>query len=99
MTRILIVHGHEPSGHAAAAAALEEAARARGAVVSRVQVSSDHHPVAARAAAAAYHAVVRASPSLLRALNGTAARAALRGVRAAYLALGGGRRLREGVAR
>jgi processive 1,2-diacylglycerol beta-glucosyltransferase len=98
--RILLVYGYEPSGHAAAALALEEAARARGLLVSRVEVSGDHHPAAALAVARGYHALLRAAPGVWGALyRSAAARAALSATRAAYLSLGGARRLLDGVRR
>lgn len=96
----MLVYGYEPSGHAAAALALEEAARARGLLVSRVEVSADHHPAAALAVARGYHALLRAIPGVWGALyRSDAARAALRATRAAYLGLGGARRLLAGVRR
>lgn len=98
--RVLLVFGYEPSGHAAAAFALEEALRARGLIVSRVQVAQDHHPAAALAVARAYHALLRAAPGVWGGLyRSKAAQTALRGVREAYLAAGGARRLLGGVRR
>ncbi len=97
---MLIVFGYEPSGHAAAAFALEEAARGRGLLVEKVQVAGDHHPATGRLVARAYHALLRAAPDVWGGLYASAAaRAALRGVREAYLGLGGARRLLEGVRR
>ncbi len=97
---MLLVYGYEPSGHAAAASALEEAFRARGIVVDRVEVAGDHHPAAAQAVARGYHALLRGAPSLWGALySSRAAQRTLSSVRRSYLRLGGGRRLTEGVAR
>lgn len=98
--RVLLVYGYEPSGHSAAAFALEEALSARGALVSRVEVSSGHHSLAARVVARGYHWLVRRAPVVIGALyRSTAASDALRGVRGAYLALGGARKLLAGVRR
>lgn len=92
--RALVVYGFSPSGHAAAAAALEEPLQARGFVVSRVEVAADYHRVAARAVAEGYHALLRASPEAWGRLYGAAwAQGLLRGVRSAYLGFGGARRL------
>jgi len=98
--RVLLVYGYEPSGHAAAAFALEEAARARGLLVSLVEVAGDHHPAAALSVARGYHALLRAAPGVWGVLyRSGAARAALRAARGAYLRLGGARRLLSGVRR
>ena len=98
--RVLLVYGYEPSGHAAAAFALEEACRAAGFAVSRVEVAGDHHPAAGLAVARVYHGLLRAAPGLWGALYGSgASRRVLRGVRGAYLTAGGAGRLRAGVAR
>lgn len=98
--RVLLVFGYEPSGHAAAASALEEALRARGLVVDRVEVAGDHHPAAGQAVARGYHALLRAFPSVWGGLYGSpAAQEALSAVRRTYLRLGGARRLADGVAR
>ncbi|MBI3565587.1 MAG: hypothetical protein HY079_10360, partial [Elusimicrobia bacterium] len=98
--RALLVYGYEPSGHAAAASALEEALRARGLLVDRVEVAGDHHPAAGQAVARGYHALLRAFPGLWGALYGSGtARAALSAVRRSYLRLGGARRLADGGAR
>jgi processive 1,2-diacylglycerol beta-glucosyltransferase len=98
--RVLLVYGYEPSGHAAAAFALEEAGRKAGFVVSRVEVAGDHHPTAALAVARGYHGLLRACPDAWGALyRSDWARRALRGARGAYLSLGGADRLRAGVGR
>lgn len=98
--RVLLVYGYSPSGHAAAASSLEEAFRAEGALVSKVEVSEGHHPRAGRTVARGYHALLRAFPGLYGALYGsTSARKALRGIRSAYLSAGGANRLIAGVRR
>lgn len=98
--RVLLVYGYEPSGHAAAAFALEEAGRTAGFAVSRVEIAGDHHPAAGLAVARAYHGLLRACPGAWGALyRSDWARGVLRGVRRAYLSLGGMRRLRAGVRR
>lgn len=96
--RVLLVFGSEPSGHAAAASALEAAGRAAGVDILRVQVAADHHPLAGRVAALGYHRMLRAAPGLYGALYSSDwARLLLKSVRAAYLELGGGRKLAAGV--
>jgi processive 1,2-diacylglycerol beta-glucosyltransferase len=96
--RVLLVFGSEPSGHAAAAFALEAAARAEGLDAVRVEIASGHHPAAGAAVARAYHGLLRTAPRAWGALyRSGAARALLRAVRASYLDLGGARRLRAGV--
>ena len=98
--RVLLVYGYEPSGHAAAASALEEAGRNAGFAVSRVEIAGDHHPAAGLAVARGYHGLLRACPGAWGALyRSDWARSVLRGARGAYLSLGGARRLREGVRR
>lgn len=98
--RILLVYGYEPSGHAAAAFALEAAGRAAGAVVSRVQVAGDHHSRSGRSVARAYHALLRSAPGLWGRFYGSPiVRSALRLTRGSYLSLGGSRRMRERLAR
>jgi processive 1,2-diacylglycerol beta-glucosyltransferase len=98
--RVLLVYGYKPSGHAAAAFALEEALRAEGLLVSSLEVAGDHHPAAGRAVARGYYALLKAAPAVWGALyRSKAARAALSGVRRSYFALGGARGLAEGVAR
>lgn len=98
--RVLLVYGYEPSGHAAAASALEAALRGRGLLVDRVEVAGDHHPAAGQAVARGYHALLRAFPGAWGALYGSGtARRALRAVRGAYLSAGGAGRLLQGVAR
>ncbi|MBI5247079.1 MAG: hypothetical protein HY923_07845 [Elusimicrobia bacterium] len=98
--RGLVVYGYEPSGHSAAAFAIEEAGRKAGFFFSRVEIAGDHHPAAGLGVARAYHGLLRASPGLYGALyHGAWARTVLRAVRSAYLTLGGARRLREGVRR
>ena len=98
--RVLLVYGYEPSGHAAAAFSLEEAGRRAGLLVSRVEIAGDHHPAAGLAVARGYHGLLRACPGAWGALyRSDWARQALRGVRGAYLALGGAQGLRAGVRR
>lgn len=98
--RVLIVYGYEPSGHAAAACALEEAGRRAGLDVSRLEVAGAHHPVSARVVARGYHGLLRRAPRLWdRLYRSERTRGLLRAVRGAYLTLGGARRLREGVRR
>lgn len=98
--RVLLVYGSEPSGHAAAAFSLEQAARRAGAGVSRVVIAGDHHPAAGRAVARGYHRLVRAAPGVWGGLyRSRSARAALKAVRAAYFAFGGAARLRRAIAR
>ena len=100
VTRALLVYGYQPSGHSAAAFAIEEAGRKAGLLFSRVEIAGDHHPGAGLAVARGYHALLRAAPGLYGAMyRGEWARSVLRTVRAAYLDLGGARRLREGVRR
>jgi processive 1,2-diacylglycerol beta-glucosyltransferase len=100
MKRLLLVYGYQPSGHAAAAFALEEAGRKAGFAVSRVEIAADHHPAAGLAVARGYHGLLRACPGAWGALYRSAwARGVLRGVRGAYLSWGGAGRLREGVRR
>lgn len=99
-SRALLVYGYRPSGHSAAASAIEEAGRKAGLFFSRVEIAADHHPAAGLAAARAYHGLLRAAPGLYGALyRGAWARSVLKAVRGAYLSLGGARRLREGVRR
>ncbi len=99
-TRALLVYGYRPSGHSAAAFALEEAGRKAGLLFSRVEIAADHHPAAGRWTARAYHGLLRAAPGLYGALyRGAWARSILKAVRGAYLGLGGARRLRDGVRR
>jgi processive 1,2-diacylglycerol beta-glucosyltransferase len=100
VTRGLLVYGYAPSGHSAAAFAIEEAGRKAGLSFSRVEIAADHHPAAGLRVARAYHGLLRASPGLYGAMyRGDWARSVLRAVRGAYLSLGGARRLREGVSR
>ncbi len=99
-SRALLVYGYAPSGHSAAAFAIEEAGRKAGLSFSRVEIAADHHPAAGLGVARSYHGLLRASPGLYGALyRGSWARSVLRAVRGAYLSLGGARRLREGVRR
>lgn len=98
--RALLVYGYQPSGHSAAAFAIEEAGRKAGLFFSRVEIAADHHPAAGLGTARAYHGLLRAAPGLYGALyRGSWARSVLRAVRGAYLILGGARRLKEGVRR
>lgn len=98
--RALLVYGYRPSGHSAAAFAIEEAGRKAGLLFSSVEIAGDHHPAAGLAVARGYHALLRAAPSLYGAMyRGEWARSVLRAVRSAYLGLGGARRLRDGVRR
>ena len=98
--RALLVYGYRPSGHSAAATAIEEAGRKAGLLFSRVEIAADHHPAAGLGIARGYHGLLRAAPGLYGALyRGGWARSVLRAVRAAYLSLGGARGLREGVRR
>ncbi|MFI5347205.1 MAG: glycosyltransferase [Elusimicrobiota bacterium] len=96
----MLVYGYHPSGHAAAAFSLSEAFRKSGFLVSSVEVSEGHHPGAGQAVARGYHFLLRSYPALWGMLYGSdSSRAVLRGVRRAYLASGGARRLRSGVSR
>lgn len=98
--RVLLVYGYQPSGHSAAAFALEAAGRAAGLDMRRVEVAGEHHPGAGTAVARGYHGLLRASPAAWDALyKGAWVRSVLRAVRGAYLAFGGGARLRRGVER
>lgn len=100
VARALVVYGYQPSGHSAAAAAIEEAGRKAGLFFSRVEIAADHHPRAGLLVARGYHGLLRAAPGAYGAVYRSPwARGLLRSVRAAYLSLGGGRRLREGVRR
>ncbi|MEQ1919716.1 MAG: hypothetical protein ABL955_11000, partial [Elusimicrobiota bacterium] len=100
VARALLVYGYAPSGHSAAAFAIEEAGRQAGLSFSRVEIAADHHPAAGLRVARAYHGLLRAAPGLYGAMyRGGWARSVLRAVRGAYLSLGGARRLREGVRR
>jgi processive 1,2-diacylglycerol beta-glucosyltransferase len=100
VVRVLLVYGYQPSGHAAAASSLAEACRKSGFVVSSVEVAGGHHPAAGQAVARGYHGLLRAVPGLWGALyRSDSTRAALRAIRRGYLAAGGARRLRAGVAR
>lgn len=98
--RVLLVYGYEPSGHSAAASAIEKAGRKAGLSFSTVNISADHHPAAGLGVARGYHGLLRAAPALYGELYRSAwARSALKAVRGAYLSLGGARRLREGARR
>ncbi len=98
--RALLVYGYAPSGHSAAAFAIEEAGRKAGLSFSRVEIAADHHPAAGLGVARGYHALLRATPGLYGGMyRGDWARSVLRAVRGAYLTLGGSRRLREEVRR
>ena len=100
LTRALLVYGYAPSGHSAAASAIEEAGLRAGLAFSRVEIAGDHHPLAGLAVARAYHGLLGVAPQAWRELyHGAWARAIMRAVRASYLTLGGARRLREGVRR
>ncbi|MEK7232390.1 MAG: glycosyltransferase [Elusimicrobiota bacterium] len=100
VSRALLVYGYAPSGHSAAAFAIEEAGRKAGLFFSRVEIAADYHPAAGLAAARGYHGLLRAAPGFYGALyRGAWARCVLRAVRAVYLDLGGTRRLREGMRR
>ncbi len=97
--RGLLVYGYEPSGHSAAAFAIEEAGRKAGLPFFRVEIAGSHHPAAGLAVARAYHGLLRAAPAAYGALyRSPFARAVLRAVRTAYLAAAAGP-LREGVRR
>lgn len=99
-SRALLVYGYQPSGHSAAAFAIEEAGRKAGLSFSRVEVAAEHHPFLGQAAARGYHGLLRAAPGLYGDVyHSRWARAVLRAVRGAYLSLGGSRRLKEGVRR
>ncbi len=99
-SRALLVYGYEPSGHSAAALAIEKAGRKAGFSFSRLEIASEHHPLAGRAVARGYHALLDAAPQAWRALyRGDWTRPLLRGVRSAYLSFGGARRLSEVVRR
>ena len=96
--RLLLVYGYEPSGHAAAALALEEAGRKAGFFVSRLEVARSHHPAAGPAVARGYHRLLRSCPGVWGALyRSERSRRVLRVLRGAYLSLGGARRLRAAV--
>ena len=98
--RVLLVYGYEPSGHSAAAFAIEEAGRKAGFAFTRVEIAGDHHPAASLGVARAYHGLLRAAPDLYGALyHSRWAHSVLRAMRAAYLNLGGARRLRQSVRR
>ncbi|MEK7389651.1 MAG: glycosyltransferase [Elusimicrobiota bacterium] len=98
--RVLLVYGYEPSGHSAAAFAIEEAGRKAGLVFSTVEVARDHHPAAGPAMARGYHALFRAAPGAWHRLyHGRRVLRVLRAVRSAYLDLGGGRRLAQAIGR
>jgi processive 1,2-diacylglycerol beta-glucosyltransferase len=98
--RVLLAYGYEPSGHSAAAFAIEKAGRRYGIAFSSIHIASDHHPAAGLGVARSYHGLLRAAPALYGALyRGAWARAVLRSVRSAYLSLGGARRIRESVKR
>lgn len=100
VSRALLVYGYEPSGHSAAAFALEEAGRKAGLSFFRLEIAEDHHPAAGLAVARGYHGLLRVAPGLYGCVyRGRWAREVLRAVRGAYLSLGGARRLREGVRR
>lgn len=99
-SRALLVYGYQPSGHSAAALAIEKAGRKAGLSFSRVEIAAEHHPAAGLGVARAYHGLLRAAPGLYGALyRGAWARSVLRTVRSAYLSLGGARRLKDGVRR
>ena len=77
---------------------MEEAGRKVGLLVSRVEIAGDHHPAAGLAVARGYHGLLSAAPGAWGALyRSDLCRRVLRGVRGAYLGLGGARRLRDGV--
>lgn len=98
--RGLLVYGYNPSGHSAAALAIEEAGRKAGLVFSSIEIAADHHPAAGLGVARGYHGLLRAAPGLWRSLyHSEFAHSVLRAVRGAYLGLGGARRLRDGVRR
>src|SRR4051812_27885325 len=98
--RLLLVYGYEPSGHAAAASAIEEAGRKAGFFVSRVQIAGDHHPAAGVGGGRGYHGLLRACPAAWGALyRSERTRRILRGVRGAYLSLGGAAGARAAVRR
>ena len=79
---------------------MAEAGRKAGFLVSRVEIAGDHHPAAGLAVARGYHGLLRACPGAWGALyRSDWARQVLRGVRGAYLSLGGAARLRAGVRR
>ncbi|MBI4060629.1 MAG: hypothetical protein HY403_04295 [Elusimicrobia bacterium] len=100
MREALLVYGYAPSGHSAAAFALEEAGRKAGLSFGRLEVAAEHHPLAGRLLARGYHGLLSAAPRAWGALHRSRrARSLLRGARSAYLALGGARRLREAARR
>jgi processive 1,2-diacylglycerol beta-glucosyltransferase len=79
---------------------LEEACRKAGFLVSRVEIAGGHHPAAGLAVARGYHGLLRTCPGAWGALyRSDLTRRVLRGVRGAYLSLGGASRLRAGVRR
>lgn len=63
--RLLFVYGFEPSGHASAAQAMEELARARGFETRSVNVSQ-HHPFLGPAVARLYLSIIQRFPRLWR---------------------------------
>jgi len=96
----VLVYGYQPSGHSAAAIAIEKAGRKAGLSFSRVEMASDHDASASLAVARGYHALLRTAPGVYGALyRGAWARSVLKAVRGAYLSLGGAARLRDGVRR
>ena len=90
--RLLFVYGHEPSGHASAAEALEERARAMGHQTQRIAVSSDFHPVLGKALAKAYLGVIGVFPGFWDYLyDNPAVIKLVRGARRVYLFFGASR--------
>ena len=90
--RLLFVYGHEPSGHASAAEALEERARAMGHQTQRIAVSSDFHPVLGKALAKAFLGVIGVFPGFWDYLyDNPAVIKLVRGARRVYLFFGASR--------
>lgn len=93
--RILLVYGHEPSGHASAARALEARARALGHDAQRLAIDSHYHPILGGLLAAVYLGIIRNLPGFWRYLyDNRALQHVVRGLRRVYL-VGGGRRIRS----
>lgn len=96
--KILLVYGYEPSGHASAAASLEAEGRAAGHEMVRLAISSSYHPIMGKALAAVYLHIILRLPGFWKYLYDRPWIIRLvRGVRRAYLAVGGGK-IRRSIA-
>lgn len=96
----MIAYGHAPSGHAAAALAIEAAAASAGADCRRIEVAGEHHPVLGKLIAASYHAAARRCPSFLAAAAASGAgRGIIRAARSLYFSRANARRLGDSVRR